>query len=53
MLYPYIAIGLIAFFLIYLLYHLIRKDKQKVRVVLLPGLFFIVTWVIIYYSFLR
>lgn len=54
MIYPFIPIGLIAIFLVYLFYLLlIKKDKKKFKAVLLPGLFFIAVWAVIYYLWLR
>ena len=53
MTYPLIPIGLIAVFVVAVLYLLIiKKDMKKVKSVLYPGLFFIGIWVVIYYFFL-
>jgi hypothetical protein len=54
MTYPFIPIGLIAIFIAYILYLLfIKKDVNKLKAVLYPGLFFIAIWVVIYYFLLR
>ncbi len=55
MTYPFIPIGLIAVLIIYLLYlALIKKTiKSKFKTVVLPGLFFVGIWGIIYYFLLR
>lgn len=54
MTYPFIPIGLIIVFIVYLLYLLlIKKDLKKFRTVLYPGLFFIIIWAVIYYSLLK
>ena len=52
MTYPFIAIGLIAIFIIYVLYLFVTKNKTKARAVLPVGLFFIAIWAIIYYFFI-
>lgn len=50
MTYPFIPIGLIAVFVIYVLYlFLIKKDVGKAKKILLPGLLFIAVWAVIYY----
>ena len=54
MTYPFIPIGLIAVFIITLLYLLIfKKDMKKFRMVLFPGLFFIAIWAAIYFYLLK
>lgn len=53
MTYPFIPIGLIAIFIVYVLYLLlIERDTKKLKSILYPGLFFIAIWVVIYYSLL-
>lgn len=51
MLYPIISIGLAIAFLVYLLYlGLIKKDlKSKISTVVMPGVFFLITWFVIFY----
>ncbi len=54
MTYPFIPIGLIAIFIVYVLYLLlIKKDMKRFRIVLFPGVFFIVIWAVIYYLLLK
>ena len=54
MTYPFIAIGLTAVFIVYILYLLlIKKDIKKFKAVLLPGLVFIAIWAIIYCAWLK
>lgn len=54
MTYPFIPIGLIAVFILYILYLFVfKKDIQKVKTILYPGLFFIAVWAIIYYFLLK
>jgi H+/Cl- antiporter ClcA len=55
MLYPFITLGLLAAFVGYILYHAIyRKDlKSKMNTVVLPGLFFVAVWIVLYIGFLR
>ena len=54
MTYPFIPIGLIAIFIVYVLYLLlIKKDIKKLKSNLNPGLFFIAIWVVIYYFLLK
>ncbi len=55
MIYPFITIGLIAIFIIYILYlAFVQKNlKSKLQTVVWPGLFFIGVWVILYYLFLK
>ncbi len=53
MTYPFIPIGILALFIIYILYLLIvKKDIKKFKEVLYPGLFFLAIWGIIYYFWL-
>ncbi|MFA7444852.1 MAG: hypothetical protein WCY89_02815 [Flavobacteriaceae bacterium] len=53
MIYPFITIGLVVAFIIYVLYlALIKKNlKSKTQTVVLPGLFFIGVWLGVYYFF--
>jgi len=53
--YPVIPIGLIAVFIAYVLYLLLVKKnlKSRINTVVLPGLFFIAVWLIIYYFILK
>lgn len=52
--YPFIPIGLIAVFIVHVLYLLlIKKDIKKLKVVVYPGLFFIAIWAVIYYFLLK
>jgi hypothetical protein len=54
MTYPFIPIGLIAIFIVYVLYLLIiKRDMKKLKTVLYPGLSFIVIWAAIYYFWLK
>ena len=54
MTYPFIPIGLLAVFIITLVYFLIlRKDMKRFKMVLYPGLFFMTIWVVIYYFMLK
>ena len=54
MTYPFIPIGLLAVFIIVLVYLMIfKKDMKKFRMVLYPGLFFTAIWVVIYYFMLK
>ncbi len=54
MTYPFIAIGLIFVFIVYVLYLLlIKKDMKKLKAVLYPGLFFVAIWALIYYFLLK
>ncbi len=54
MTYPFIPIGLLAVFIIVLVYLLIfKKDMRRFRMVLYPGLFFTAIWVVIYYFMLN
>lgn len=52
MLYPLIALGFTILLVFYILYlFLIKKDAQKAKSVLYPGLFFIAIWVVLYFLF--
>lgn len=54
MTYPFIPIGLIAIFIVYVLYLLIiKKDIKKLKTVLYPGVSFIAIWAVIYYFLLK
>lgn len=55
MLYPIISIGLVVVFVLYLLYMgLIKKDlKSKFSTVVLPGIFFVIVWLVIYWLLFR
>ncbi len=54
MTYLFIPFGLIAVFLIYILYLIIfRKDRKQLKSALYPGLFFIAIWVGVYYFLLK
>lgn len=54
MTYSFIPIGLIAVFIVYVLYLLFfKKDMKRLKTVLYPGLFFIAIWVVIYYFILK
>lgn len=53
MLYPFISVGLIVVFIIYLLYILfVKRDFEGQKNNILVGLFFLVIWGIIYYYLL-
>lgn len=54
MTYPFIPLGLIAVFFGYILYlAIIKKNlKRKFKTVVLPGVFFITIWGVIYYFLL-
>jgi hypothetical protein len=52
--YPFIPLILIPIFIGYVLYLLlVKKDTKKFRSVIVPGLFFIALWVVIYYFLLK
>lgn len=54
MTYPFAPIGLIAIFIVYVLYLLlIKKDIKKLKSILYPGLPFVAIWVVIYYFLLK
>jgi len=54
MTYPFIPIGLIAVFFVYILYlFIVKKDMKKLKTILYPGLFFITIWFVIYYFLLK
>ena len=49
-----IPIVIIALFILYVLYLLIiKKDKNAIKKVVFPGLFFIGIWAILYFLFLK
>ena len=50
MLYLYIPLGLIAVFVVFILYLLIvKKDRKQVKAFLYPGLLFIGVWAVLYW----
>ena len=53
--YTFIPIGLVVVFIIYVLYlALVKKNiKSKIQTVVLPGVFFIAVWGLMYYFLLR
>lgn len=54
MTYPFIPIGLITIFIVYVLYLLIfKKDIKKINSILYPGLFFVAIWGVIYFFLLK
>lgn len=54
MTYPFIAVGLTAIFIVYVLYLLIiKRDMKKLKTVLYPSLFFIAVWGVIYYFLVK
>lgn len=55
MTYPFIPIGLIILFLGYILYLAIVKKnlKSKIKTVVMPGIFFIGIWAVIYFFLLK
>jgi len=54
MAYPFIPIGLIIVFIVYVLYLLIiKKDMKRLKILLFPGLLFIAIWALIYYRLLK
>jgi hypothetical protein len=54
MTYPFISIGLIAIYIVYVLYLLIvKKDIKKINSILYPGLFFVAIWGVIYFFLLK
>lgn len=55
MTYPFIPIGLIIVFIGYVIYlaAVKRNLRSKFKTVVLPGLFFIAVWVVIYYFILK
>ena len=54
MTYPFVPIGLIAIFIVYVLYLLlIKKDIKMLKSILYQGLPFVAIWGIIYYFLLR
>lgn len=50
---PYIAIGLIGIFFIYVLFLALTKRTKQLKTVLPPGIFFIAVWVAVYYFLLK
>lgn len=49
MTYPFIAVGLTALFVVYIVYLLFfKKDKKQLKDALLPGLIFISVWIVLY-----
>ena len=54
MTYPFIPIGLIAIYIVYVMYLLlVKKDTKKIKSILYPGLFFIAIWGVIYFFLLK
>lgn len=54
MTYPFIPIGLIAIYIVYVLYLLIvKKDIKKINSILYPGLFFVAIWGVFYFFLLK
>ncbi len=55
MMYTYIPIGLLIVFIGYILYRaIVKKDlKSKVRTIVMPALFFIAVWAVLYYFILK
>lgn len=54
MTYPFIPIGLIAIYIVYVLYLLlVKKDIKKMKSILHPGLFFVAIWAVIYFFLLK
>jgi cytochrome c oxidase assembly factor CtaG len=55
MMYTYIPIGLFIVFVGYILYRaIVKKDlKSKMRSVVMPGLFFIAVWALLYFFLLK
>jgi len=54
MTYPFAPIGLIAIFIVYVLYLLlIKKDIKTLKSILYPGLSFVAIWGVIYYFLLK
>lgn len=54
MTYPFIPIGLITIYIVYVLYLLIfKKDIKKINSILYPGLFFVAIWGVIYFFLLK
>lgn len=52
--YPFIPIVLIAIFIAYALFLLlVKKDIKKLKTFILPGLFFMAVWGVIYYFLWR
>lgn len=54
MIYTFIPIGLIAIYIVYVLFLLlVKKDMKKINSILYPGLFFVATWGVIYFFLLK
>lgn len=55
MMYTYIPVGLLIVFIGYILYRaIVKKDlKSKVRTVVMPDMFFIAVWAVIYFFILK
>lgn len=53
MTYPFIPIGLIAVFAVYIIYLLVTRNTAKLKTILPLGLTFIAVWAVIYYLLLR
>jgi hypothetical protein len=54
MTYPFIPIGLLTVFIIYVVYLLfIKKDLKKFKAFFYPGLFFFAIWGAIYYFLIK
>jgi len=54
MTYPFIPLGILCVFIVYVLYLLlIKKDIKRFKAVFYPVLFFIVIWGVIYYFLLK
>lgn len=47
--YVHIPLLLIVLFFGYVVFLLLKKDYQKLKAILYPGLFFIVAWLVFYY----
>lgn len=54
MLYPFMTIGFLIVFIVYVLYlALMKKLKQNISTVVYPGLFFISVWAGLYFLVFR
>lgn len=52
--YALIPFALIAIFIVYILYLLIfKRDTEKIKSILYPGLFFTLVWVVVYWLWLK
>lgn len=50
MTYPFITLGILIVFIFYAFYLLvIKKDKKRLKSMLVPAVFFLVIWGVIYY----